>query len=116
MPAPTDHELRRRSRTLRSAMTDEERRLWFDFLRERPEHFRRQYIIGCYVVDFYCRTHKIIIELDGSQHYEERGAEYDRARDEFLRSSGNIVLRYSNKDINKRFSGVCEDILKYLQP
>ena len=115
MPAPTDRELRRRSRSLRSGMTDEERRLWYDFLRARPEHFRRQYIIGSYIVDFYSRTGKIVIELDGSQHYEEHGADYDKARDEYLRSAGNTVLRYSNADINQRFRSVCEDILKHLE-
>ena len=99
---------------LRRDMTKEERRLWYDFLRGRPETFRRQAVLGSYIADFYCPSAKLVIELDGSQHYEDEGREADRERDEYLAGRGLRVLRYSNLDVNSNFQGVCEDILKYL--
>jgi len=68
-------------------------------------------VIGNYIVDFYIASSKIVIELDGSQHYEDKGIENDTKRDEFLTSLGIKVLRYSNLDINQRFKSVCQDIL-----
>ena len=114
MPAPSDQTMKKRARRLRSGMTDEERRLWYNFLRTRPEHFRRQQVLGGYILDFYCHSRGVAIELDGSQHYESDGVGYDQARDAFLRSCGITVLRYSNADINQPFTSVCEDILKHL--
>ena len=101
---------------LRKNMTRQERRLWYDFLKSLPVTFHRQKTIGKYIVDFYCASAKIIIELDGSQHYESRGQKQDSARDDFLNKLGLTVLRYSNLDIDRNFSGVCEDILKYINP
>ena len=95
-------------------MTAEERHLWYDFLKDLPVTFNRQKVIGPYIADFYCASAKLIIELDGSQHYEENGIEYDRRRDKYLSDLGITVLRYSNLDINNRFAGVCADILKRL--
>ena len=66
------------SKTLRKQMTNEEKHLWYDFLKKLPITFNRQKVIGNYVVDFYCASAKIVIELDGSQHYEENGREKDR--------------------------------------
>ena len=100
---------------LRREMTKEERKLWYEFLKQRPETFRRQKVIGPYIVDFYCASAKIVIELDGSQHFEQTGKAKDQERDAYLNSLGLRVLRYSNLDINRNLSGVCEDILKYLQ-
>ena len=71
----------------------------------------RQKTIGNYIVDFCCSKAKIIIELDGSQHYEDKGRLADSARDEYLKAEGFKVLRYSNADINLHFGEVCEDIL-----
>ena len=76
--------------------------------------FRRQQIIGNYIVDFYCHSKQIVIELDGSQHYEDRGQLADQERDAYLRGLGLTVLRYANSDINRNFRGVCEDILQHL--
>ena len=103
------------ARKLRKDMTKEERHLWYDFLKELPLTVHRQKILGNYIVDFYIASVKIVIELDGSQHYENVGQQKDSARDEYLRSSGCTVLRYSNADINQRFQYVCEDIYKHLQ-
>ena len=99
------------SKSLRKNMTKEERRLWYDFLKNIPNTVNRQKVIGDYIVDFYCASAKIAIELDGSQHYEEKGNCRDRRRDEYLKGLGITVLRYSNLDINRNFEGVCADIL-----
>ena len=95
-------------------MTKEERKLWYEFLKTLPLTVNRQKVIGNYIVDFYCAAAKLVIELDGSQHYEESGKEADRVRDEYLKSVGIKVLRYSNSDINTKFSAVCEDIYRCL--
>lgn len=92
-------------------MTKEERKLWYEFLRELPIKIHRQKIIGNYIADFYCATQKLVIEVDGSQHYDDDIKIYDRKRDEYLRSLGIRVLRYGNNEINNNFQGVCEDIL-----
>ena len=92
-------------------MTKEERHLWYDFLKLRPENFNRQKVIGKYIVDFYCAEAKLVIELDGSQHCEDAGMAYDAERDEYLRGLGLTVCRYSNLDVMRNFEGVCTDIL-----
>ena len=99
---------------LRRNMTREERRLWYVFLKQLPMTVNRQKIIGPYIVDFYCAGARLVIELDGSQHYEDRGVAADAERDAYLAGLGLRVLRYSNEDVNRNFDGVCEDILKYL--
>ena len=99
---------------LRREMTKEERHLWYDFLKQLPLTVHRQKPLGPYIVDFYIASCKTAIELDGSQHYETQGHLKDIQRDAWLRENGYAVLRYSNSDINHRFSGVCEDILKHL--
>jgi len=102
------------AKSLRKNMTKEERHLWYDFLKALPFTINRQKVIGNYIVDFYCAEKKIIIELDGSQHYENKGKGNDKIRDSFLKNCGFKVLRYSNYDVNKNFKGVCTDILKHL--
>ncbi len=99
------------AKTLRKNMTKEERHLWYDFLKTLSVTVNRQKVIGNYIVDFYIAASKIVIELDGSQHYEDKGIESDKKRDEFLNSLGIKILRYSNLDINQRFERICEDIL-----
>ena len=99
------------AKTLRKNMTKEERHLWYDFLKGLSVTVNRQKVIGDYIVDFYCASAKLVIELDGSQHFEETNKEQDRIRDEYLSSLGIKVLRYSNLDVNKNFEGVCSDIL-----
>ena len=102
------------AKDLRKNMTKEERRLWYDYLRKQEVRFVRQKIIGKYIVDFYCAKAKLVIELDGSQHFEETGAAEDTLRDKGLAESGYTVLRYANSDINRNFRGVCQDILSHL--
>ncbi len=99
------------AKALRNNMTKEERHLWYDFLKKLPVTVNRQKVIGNYIVDFYIATSKFVIELDGSQHYKEKGIESDEKRDAFLNDLGIKVLRYSNLDVNQRFESVCKDIL-----
>ena len=99
---------------LRREMTKEERRLWYDFLRHLPVTVNRQKVIGPYIVDFYCAAAKLVIELDGSQHYEAKGVAADAERDRYLAGLGLRVARYTNLDIQRDFEGVCEDILQRL--
>ncbi len=103
------------ARNMRHEMTRQERHLWFDFLQSLPQTVRRQKVFGSYIVDFYIASHKLVIELDGSQHYEDAGKNYDERRDAFLRSLGLTVLRFANSDVDKNFRGVCEEILLHLQ-
>ena len=102
------------ARELRRNMTKEERRLWYLFLRGRAEQFYRQKVIGPYIVDFYCPQAKLVIEVDGGQHYEPTGQSADRVRDAYLNGLGIVVARYSNRDVNCRFDAVCADILRRL--
>ena len=95
--------LRTNAQELRKNMTKEERHLWYNFLKELPITINKQKVIGNYIVDFYCASAKIVIELDGSQHFEEQGKRYDEKRDEYLKSLGLTVLRYSNYDVNTNF-------------
>ena len=106
--------LRDNARTLRKSMTKEERHLWYDFLKDLPIMVHRQKIIGNYIVDFYIAEAKLVIELDGSQHFEEEGQQMDAQRDLFLQSQGLTVLRYANSDVNKNFKGVCQDIWNHI--
>jgi len=103
------------ARKLRKDMTKEERRLWYDCLKQLPVTVHRQKVIGRYIVDFYIASGKIVIELDGSQHYEETGQIKDVQRDAYLNSVGCTVLRYSNAYVNHRFRSVCEDIYNHLR-
>ena len=98
------------AKNLRKNMTKEERHLWYEFLRNYPVRFSRQKILGKYIVDFYCAKAKLVLELDGSQHYEEKGIKEDTQRTEFLKDYGLTVIRIPNNEINNNFYGVCEYI------
>ena len=88
-------------------MTREEKHLWYDFLRLYPVRFLRQKVIGNYIADFYCSQAKLVIELDGSQHYTEENVEKDAVRTSFLEEYGLKVIRILNRDVNRNFEGVC---------
>ncbi len=103
------------SRKLRHEMTKEERHLWYDYLKSLPVIVKRQKIIGNYIVDFYCACARLVIEIDGSQHYDQKGVVEDTERDEYLHNMGLTVKRYSNADINKRFESVCADIEEFIR-
>ena len=98
------------AKVLRKNMTDEERKLWFLFLRNYPIRFLRQKVIDGYVVDFYCSRAGLVIELDGGQHYDDVNKAMDGVRDCKLKERGLMVLRFSNLEINREFQSVCEHI------
>ena len=95
------------AKNLRKAMTKEERKLWYDFLRSYPVKFLRQKVLGLYIADFYCAKAKLVIELDGSEHYSESGIIKDNERTEFLKCYGITVVRIPNNEIWHNFAGVC---------
>ena len=107
---PRNENLLQNARNLRKNMTKEERHLWFDFLRDYPIRFRRQEVIGNYIADFYCSAAALVVELDGSQHYEDNGKATDLQRTDYLEEIGLTVLRFSNLDVMRNFRGVCEQI------
>jgi len=96
------------ARELRNNMTRQERHLWYDFLRGYPVKFRRQKVLGRYIADFYSSEAMIVIELDGSQHYDETAMKLDAERTEFLSQYGIQVIRIPNNELDSNFSGVCE--------
>jgi len=99
-----------RAQNLRKNMTLEERILWYQYLRAYPIQWNRQRVIGPYIVDFCCRRVKLIVELDGSQHYDPAGAAYDQERTQYLNVKGYAVLRFSNTDVKTNLPGVCSMI------
>ena len=107
--------LTQNARDLRKNMTKEERHLWYDFLRNYPIRFLRQKVIDNFIVDFYCHRARLIIELDGSQHYSETGLLKDKIRTEKLENRNLMVLRIPNNEIHKNFNGVCQFIDEYVK-
>ena len=102
--------LKSNSRILRKGMTKEENLLWYNFLNKYPLRFRRQYIVGNYIVDFYCHKAKLAVELDGSQHYEPAEQLKDSQRTKYLNDQGIEVLRFTNLQVLHEFDAVCNYI------
>ena len=98
------------AKQLRKEMTKEERHLWYDFLRSYPVRFSRQKVLGNYIADFYSAEAKLVIELDGSQHYAPEGLQNDAGRTAFLENYGLRVMRIPNNEVSRNFHGVCEYI------
>ena len=98
------------ARQLRKEMTKEERHLWYDFLRSYPVRFSRQKVLGRYIADFYSAQAKLIVELDGSQHYQDDQRAKDEERTAFLQGYGLKVIRIPNIEVNRNFDGVCRTI------
>ncbi len=96
-------------------MTKEEAHLWYQCLCRAKYRFRRQYVIGNYIVDFYCHQAKLVVELDGSQHYSPEEMEYDKNRTAYLESQGLKVVRFSNLDVMRHFCDVCEAIYQIME-
>ena len=98
------------AKELRKEMTKEERHLWYDFLRSYPVRFSRQKVLGRYIADFYSAQAKLIVELDGSQHYQDDQRVKDEERTAFLQGYGLKVIRIPNIEVNRNFDGVCRTI------
>ena len=103
------------AKELRKEMTEEERKLWYKFLKNLPIRFLRQKVIDEYIVDFYCSKAKLVIEVDGTQHYLDEGKKRDCVRDKNLRARGLKVLRFANNQINFEFEAVCECIYREIE-
>jgi len=97
-------------RQLRKNMTRHEKHLWYDFLRSFPIKWYRQRPIDHYIVDFYCSKARLVLELDGSQHYTIESEEYDEIRTEILEAYQLDVMRISNMEIDRNFQKVCQMI------
>ena len=98
------------AKQMRKEMTKEERRLWYDYLRGYPVRFSRQKVLGKYIADFYCAKARLVIELDGSQHFDNANIRKDDERTAFIERYGLRVIRIPNNEVSQNFSGVCEYI------
>ena len=110
-----NNDLLENAKLLRKNMTKQEKHLWYDFLQNYPIKIYKQRIIDNFIADFYCHQAKLVIEIDGAQHYTPDGKSYDQFRTDILNEYGLLVLRFTNEDINKRFKGVCYIIDKTIQ-
>ena len=103
------------ARKLRKNMTPEELKLWCDCLHALPVTVNRQKQIGEYIVDFYCAKAKLVIEIDGSRHFTDKGKTQDQARDKFLKSQGLTVMRFSNSEVMGDFEKVSRTIVNFIE-
>ena len=103
------------AKILRNNMTKEEKHLWYDYLRKCPVKFSRQKVLGKYIADFYSAEAKMVIELDGSQHYEKENRIYDEKRTRFLEEYDLKVTRIPNCEINNNFEGICRYLDKKIE-
>ena len=110
-----DKKLKSRADELRKNMTQQEWNLWYFYLRNHRLKWYRQLIIDRFIVDFYCHAAKLVIEIDGKQHYTDQGIVYDTERTQVLQGYGLKVLRYTNQQLVDNFQEVCWDIEKNLQ-
>ena len=110
-----NHNLKDNAIKLRREMTRQEKHLWYDFLRHYPIKIYKQRIIDNFIADFYCHQARLIIEIDGSQHYTPEGKLSDAERTEILERYGLSVIRFSNRDIDDKFDGVCSMIDKVIK-
>jgi very-short-patch-repair endonuclease len=100
-------------RSLRKQQTPQEVILWSRLRRKQLEYkFRRQHSVGLYILDFYCSSKKLAIEIDGSQHFETEAQDYDEKRTQYLNDKGIQVLRFTNADINTNIDGVLMKIME----
>ncbi|WP_304160963.1 endonuclease domain-containing protein [Phascolarctobacterium succinatutens] len=110
-----DKKLKSRADELRKNMTQQEWNLWYFYLRNHRLKWYRQRIIDRFIVDFYCHAAKLVIEIDGKQHYTDQGIVYDTERTQVLQGYGLKVLRYTNQQLVDNFQEVCWDIERNLQ-
>lgn len=103
------------AKMLRKSMTPYERKLWFDFLKDYPIRFQRQKCIGAYIADFYCARARLVLEIDGNGHSSDEQRKYDATRTESFEALGLMVVRFSNLEISRKFSGVCLTIDKIVK-
>ena len=114
---PYNLHLKHNSQELRKNMTGAEIFLWSKIRMKQLNNcqFYRQKIIGDYIVDFFCPKFKLVIEVDGGQHYSDDMLNADRERDEVLKSMGMKVLRFTNLDVLKNIDGVVTRIVENIE-
>ena len=105
-PVMKNNRMLPRARELRRDMTPQEKKLWYQFLRHHPVKFYKQRIIDSFIADFYCASARLVIEVDGMQHYTEQGKAYDEQRTAIISRYGIKVLRFSNEEIDEHFETV----------
>jgi len=110
MPIEYQRKMIPRAKELRKDMTPQEKKLWYDFLNNFPVRFQRQKTIGSFIADFYCYRAKLIVEVDGQQHYTAQGMAYDLERSAILDRYGLKVIRFTNREIDRQFMTVCAKI------
>lgn len=110
MPLPYNGENKPLAKALRKNATKQENHLWYDFLSTYPVKFKRQRMIDNFIADFYCKEAKLIIEIDGSQHYTQQGLEKDQYRTEILEGYDLKVIRITNQQVDRNFYQVCSYI------
>ena len=107
MPVLKNNRMLDRAKELRRNMTPQERKLWYEFLRDYPVKIYKQRIIDSFVADFYCAKAKLVIELDGVQHYSNQGIAYDHERSAMFIKYNLKVIRFTNQEIDQCFDAVC---------
>ncbi len=114
-PVPPRH--RANAKRMRSAMSDAELKLWNELRAHRLMglSFRRQVPIAGYIVDFACPTHRLIVEVDGSQHGNDADLRYDENRTRRLQQDGWIILRFWNDDVLKDIDNACLHIVRTIE-
>jgi len=110
------HNLIPRAREMRTNMTEPEKRMWYQCLKQLPYRFRRQRPFGPYIVDFYCAAHKLVIEIDGDSHASAGAQEYDAERTAYLQGLGLQVIRFNNREVMETLDGVCERVVELMTP
>ena len=108
-------ELTENAKFLRNNMTKEEKHLWYDYFKKCPVKFSRQKVLGKYIADFYSAEAKLVIELDGAQHFEKENRVYDEKRTEFLEQYNLKIIRIPNGEINTNFEGICRYLDKQIE-
>ncbi|MCC8132037.1 MAG: endonuclease domain-containing protein [Oscillospiraceae bacterium] len=109
-PVKKNNDMLDRAKELRKNMTPQEKKLWYMFLRGYPVKIYRQRIIESFIVDFYCSSARLVIEVDGNQHYTEDGLAYDRDRSVIIKRYHLKVLRFTNAQVDQEFNAVCKTI------
>lgn len=104
-----------KAQNLRKELTPAERKLWYDFLSKQPVRWLKQRPIGDYIADFYCASAKLVVEVDGGQHFSEEGLAYDAQRTAYLQSLGLRVIRFSNAEVMGNFEGVCGEVERWVK-
>ena len=114
LPYNPDH--KKWGRDLRKNMTKPERKLWKGFLQKLDMTVLRQKPIDNFIVDFYIAKAKLVIEVDGAQHYTKSGKAYDAQRTAIFEGYGLTVLRFTNDQVMSRFDWVCRQVVQRLNP